>query len=371
VIYCVGMDKRFHAQSSLDRWIVFICGMLCIAAVGISSRFIELRREERQRRLAAEHRLEDVTSQLQLLGEKNRELAEQLREARKIAAELAREREQVETVITEASPRAESSETKPRPEEPIPAVQQKGTRLMEALKAFPWERVSRTVSGVGSAAGEGWSEFRIAFVSSFHSARAENEPPPERRPSRLLASIKRFPVGGLVRMAGNAQDSAGEAFGKLREQVASGVRAATSAGPPRAASPSEAPSETTKKLTATDEELRQELAEVRQEKRELERKIAERIGEIPGSVNVGQVKISTGRRFSGRVLVVNEKHNFVVIDIGKIHGLETGVVLIVHRGNKFIGKVQVIKVYEKMAAADLVMDWMQDDVRVSDGVKKF
>jgi cell shape-determining protein MreC len=131
------------------------------------------------------------------------------------------------------------------------------------------------------------------------------------------------------------------------------------------------PAETSTKLTATNEELREELEEVRQEKRELERQIAERTGKIPGSVDVGKVEVTTGRRFNGRVLVVNQKHNFVVIDVGKIHGLEKGVVLIVHRGNRFIGKAQVVKVYEKMAAADLVADWMQEDVQVSDGVKKF
>ncbi len=99
--------------------------------------------------------------------------------------------------------------------------------------------------------------------------------------------------------------------------------------------------------------------------------IAERTGKIPDSVGVGKVRITTGRRFSGKVLVVNQKHKFVVIDIGKNQGLEKAEVLIVHRGNKFIGKVQVIKVYDKMAAADLLMDWMQDQVQVSDGIKKF
>jgi len=361
------MDGRFDKTSSLHKWIIFVCGVLCIAATGISSHFFELHRREKERRFAAEDRLNDLTSQLQLLREKNRELAEQLREAKRIAEELAREKEEAKTVVAEMPPEAETPEIGPPPEKTVPPDQVKTVRLVEALRAFPLERMSLAVSKAGSAAGEGWRELRTALADSIRSAKLESEPVSESRPSQLFKAIKRFPVARLVRAAANVRNSARGAFKNLRDQFASKIEASKPAGAPEVAPPSEGQ----KKLTATNEELRQELADVRREKRELERRIAERTGKIPGSVDVGQVTITTGRRFSGRVLVVNRKHNFVVIDIGKIHGLEKGVVLIVHRGSKFIGKAQVIKVYEKMAAADLVMDWMQDGVQISDGVKKF
>jgi len=125
------------------------------------------------------------------------------------------------------------------------------------------------------------------------------------------------------------------------------------------------------KTESDKEKVEQELTKVREEKTKLEIELQKRTGSIPGSVDVGDVKVQTGRRFSGKVLVVNKRYDFVVIDLGKDHGMETGVVLILHRGRKFMGKVIVEKVYERMSAAALLRDWMQGEVEVGDGVKKY
>ncbi len=126
-------------------------------------------------------------------------------------------------------------------------------------------------------------------------------------------------------------------------------------------------------MTPTSEgsEIEKELDEVRAEKRELEMKYAALVGDKAGGVPIGTVKVVTGVRIKGKVLVVNRRYNFVVVDVGARDGVEKGMVLILHRGKKFIGKCQVEKVYTKMAAADLVLDWMQDEVQVSDGARKF
>ncbi len=118
-------------------------------------------------------------------------------------------------------------------------------------------------------------------------------------------------------------------------------------------------------------DLERELEEVRTEKRELEMKHAALLGEKAGGVPLGKVKVVTGLKLKGKVLVVNQRHNFVVVDLGARDGVEKGMVLILHRGRRFIGKCQVEKVYDRMAAADLVLDWMKDEVHVSDGVRKF
>lgn len=194
-------------------------------------------------------------------------------------------------------------------------------------------------------------------------ASVKGEPPPEAKSPEALAP----PTQPSVAPTETPQKSEASTAMEM-PTIPAPSSASASATPQAESSPASA---APKKLTATSEELQKELEEVRREKRELEKEIAERTGSLPGSVDVGQVKITTGRRFSGKVLVVNPKHNFVVIDIGREKGLEKGVVLIVHRGNKFVGKAQVIKAYEKMAAADLVADWMQDEVQVNDGVKKF
>lgn len=309
--------------------------------------------------------MKDVSEELRLVKETARELAEELREARKVSDELARERDTL----------ARTSPTIPRETASVESVPDtagslgfvRPSRLTGALKSF---RVDRLVSSMGQArevVAENWTRFQNALVTSASSGQPPEQTPSQERPTRLVGAVRNLPLGRMAAAASEVRRAARDIFLSARDQFAQNLQ---TAGPPESEEISSAP-ETTTKLTATSEELREELEAVRQEKRELERQIAQRTGGIPGSVDVGEVKVATGRRFSGRVLVVNPKHNFIVIDVGKIHGLETGVVLIVHRGNRFIGKAQVIKVYEKMAAADLLADWMQDDVQVSDGVKKF
>jgi len=118
-------------------------------------------------------------------------------------------------------------------------------------------------------------------------------------------------------------------------------------------------------------DLERELDEVRAEKRELEIQHAALVGDKAGGVPLGKVTVTTGLKLKGKVLVVNERHGFVVIDLGARDGVEKGMVLIVHRERKFVGKCQVEKVYNRMAAADLVLDWMKDEAQVGDGVRKF
>jgi len=118
-------------------------------------------------------------------------------------------------------------------------------------------------------------------------------------------------------------------------------------------------------------DLEKELEEVRTEKRDLEMKYAALVGDKAEGVPLGQVKVTTGLRIKGKVLVVNRRHNFVVVDVGARDGIEKGMVIILHRGRKYIGKCQVERVYDRMAAADLLQDWMQDDVQVNDGARKF
>jgi hypothetical protein len=126
---------------------------------------------------------------------------------------------------------------------------------------------------------------------------------------------------------------------------------------------------TTSVAVASRAELERELEEARTEKAELEKRHAALVS--GGGVPIGEVRVTTGLRLKGKVLVVNDRYRFVVIDLGARDGVEKGMVLIVHRDKKFIGKCQVGKVYNRMSAADLVTDWMKDDVVVGDGVRKF
>ncbi|NQT81416.1 hypothetical protein HQ563_00200 [bacterium] len=366
MIYCCEMEPVFRKEVPRHKWLVFISVSLCIAAVGVSSRFFVLERKEREKRIAAENGLRTLRSEIRLLEEKNRDLAEQLREAKRVAQNLARERESAAMAATEVSSSRELPGSEPVSEETTLPQPQEVKRLADAVKDLRLERVALAANRVRETAGRAWRVMRTAIAPSVRVARVLRSSASAETP-RLSDVMKRFPIDGLARIATEAKSSARKAIGAVGSVFSSVGETSVASVSPRVP----APSVRSGKLTATNEDLRRELADVRQEKRDLEKQIAERTGEIPGSVDVGQVRITTGRRFSGKVLVVNRKHNFVIIDVGKNQGLEKGEVFIVHRGNDFIGKAQVIKVYEKMAAADLIMDWMQEEVQVNDGVKKF
>lgn len=121
----------------------------------------------------------------------------------------------------------------------------------------------------------------------------------------------------------------------------------------------------------TRQQHEKELNQLREQKLKLEQKLQEQTGEIPGAVKIENIKILTGKKFSGKIVAVNRKYNFIVVNIGKKDGLEEGTILIVHRGKNFVGKARVARVYDAMSAADLLKDWMQDNVEVGDGIKKF
>lgn len=360
-----SMDVRFAEEASGQKWLTFVTVGLCIAAVGVSAHFFELRRREREKRIAAENELKDLTWKVRLLEGKNRELAEQLREAKRIAEQLAREKESVRLAAGQVSSTTEPVREKGVTEQP-PLRPREATSVAGSGKSFRLEKLSLAAKRASESAGELLRRITEAVPATAHVGQAGPSPLSPQASAGTKAK-RALPGAMFARAASRVMNSAEKGFTDARSLLSSVGGAITASVSPTPLPPSESP----RKLTATDEELRKELEEVRREKRELEREIAERTGNIQGAVNVGHVRITTGRRFSGKVLVVNRKYDFVVIDIGKEQGLETGEVLIVHRGSKFIGKAQVVKVYEKMAAADLVMDWMQEDVQVSDGVKKF
>ena len=126
-----------------------------------------------------------------------------------------------------------------------------------------------------------------------------------------------------------------------------------------------------KKLDQTVEKFESELQQLRQQKLELQQQLQGQTGEIPGAIRIEDVKIFTGKKFAGKVVAINKRYNFVIINIGKNDGLEENTVLIVHRGKNFIGKVRVDRVYEKMSAAMLLKEWMQDNIKTGDKIKKF
>lgn len=74
------------------------------------------------------------------------------------------------------------------------------------------------------------------------------------------------------------------------------------------------------------------------------------------------------RNLTGNIVVVNKAWNFVVLDIGSEQGLVPNAELLVHRGDKFVGKILISGVTRKLAVADINSAWMQTAIREGDNV---
>ena len=80
---------------------------------------------------------------------------------------------------------------------------------------------------------------------------------------------------------------------------------------------------------------------------------------IPGTIELppiivrkGQAGISTP--LQGRVIEVNEPHNFLVIDQGQEAGVSLGMAFDILRGASTVGRATVVRVRPKLAACDIV-----------------
>jgi septal ring factor EnvC (AmiA/AmiB activator) len=83
-----------------------------------------------------------------------------------------------------------------------------------------------------------------------------------------------------------------------------------------------------------------------------------------GISNLGEVP----KGLSGRIVVVNKDWNFVVLNIGSEKGLVPKAEMLVHRGDKLVGKVQVSGVSRNLAIAEILRDWQQASLEEGDNV---
>jgi len=73
----------------------------------------------------------------------------------------------------------------------------------------------------------------------------------------------------------------------------------------------------------------------------------------------------------GKVLVVNREFNFVVVNLGSKDGLEVGTPLSILRAGKPVGKAQVERIYENMAAAAVLAEEQKAPPQEGDQVRVF
>lgn len=122
-------------------------------------------------------------------------------------------------------------------------------------------------------------------------------------------------------------------------------------------------------LQAPLEEARARLEGAESEKALLANKVP---ATIKGS---SQLKEDTKRREAasgkagvrGTVLAVNQAYNFVVLNLGERHGVETNAEMLVIRGGTLIGKIRVSSVEPTTAIGDIITSSLARGVQVQPG----
>lgn len=114
------------------------------------------------------------------------------------------------------------------------------------------------------------------------------------------------------------------------------------------------------KSQAEIEAMKAERVVFERKNRQLESELARYRGD--------DVEIKLDTKLYGKVLAVDPKYDFVVLDVGESQGLVPRVKLMVSRDGKLIGKVQVVRVESNRSIANVLQDWKQADVSAGDVV---
>lgn len=125
-----------------------------------------------------------------------------------------------------------------------------------------------------------------------------------------------------------------------------------------------------RELKKINENLKQKIEEARETikekedfvKYEEERRPSISVGSSVRSVDLPPIVVSPKPHsdnvlfssLKGRIINVNRRYNFVVVDLGRQMGVKEGMVFSVFRGIRPIGKVEVIRLRDKIAACDII-----------------
>jgi hypothetical protein len=70
----------------------------------------------------------------------------------------------------------------------------------------------------------------------------------------------------------------------------------------------------------------------------------------------------------GKIVAVDPKYDFVVLDIGSNQQLVAGAKMLVNRDGRLVAKVKITRVEANRAIANIMPEWKQDDVLEGDQV---
>lgn len=143
------------------------------------------------------------------------------------------------------------------------------------------------------------------------------------------------------------------------------------------------------KLQSERDEAKRQLAELERAKSDLEARLMatdqptvelDKVLVSGGGPSLGEagsasiLPVSTmsstgGSQGDGQVVVINREYDFIVMNLGKNHGVSVGQEFQVARGTEVLGRVKVEKVYDELSAAAILPDSKKNSIREGDAVK--
>lgn len=90
---------------------------------------------------------------------------------------------------------------------------------------------------------------------------------------------------------------------------------------------------------------------------------------LPPVLPSSSSSMPSGSAVQGQVVVVNREYDFVVMNLGRNHGLAIGQEFQIVRGQEVLGRVKVEKVYDELAAASILPNSKKDAIREGDLLK--
>ena len=106
------------------------------------------------------------------------------------------------------------------------------------------------------------------------------------------------------------------------------------------------------------------------DKQSLNVQLNKMLASSPEEVDLGQIVVSTIPPLQGKVVVVNDKFQFVVVHLSSTEELSAGTLLNVYRGDLLVGRVQVEQVREGVAACKILPEWTLQTIEEDDVVKE-
>lgn len=120
-----------------------------------------------------------------------------------------------------------------------------------------------------------------------------------------------------------------------------------------------------KQLVANYKQAQEHIGVIEEEKRVLDKEVKRLKGELARYVDPdGEPPMPAG--INGKIIVVDPKYDFVVMNIGEKQGVVPNGVFMISRDSKLVAKVRVASVSPDRAIANVIPGWKLDDILEGD-----